>query len=314
MSSAQTLPTVFSGSSSVWEGCLYAFLAEKQRRSGSNRTPDSYYRTLRLFFGSLQKSPRSSLASGMSSASLTPSASQVVNHPPVTVGARLACISSFFKFLIRLDLLKANPCDPVERPKPRPSAPSGLSAPQVRQLLHVIPDTTKGRRDLAIVLTLVLTGRRRSEVINLTAGDIAFDDSAVFYRYTGKGGIRGRRELPSPALAAIRRSLGDIGKDLASMHPTESLWQAGAGPQGVSSATFYNRFRGYLRLAGLPPSGVHVLRHTAAKLRRDVGESVESVSQFLDHSSLAVTTTYLRRLEGQRDLAWQSVASVIGVT
>ena len=61
------------------------------------------------------------------------------------------------------------------------------------------------------------------------------------------------------------------------MHPTESLWQAGAGPQGVSSATFYNRFRGYLRLAGLPPSGVHVLRHTAAKLRRDVGESVESV-------------------------------------
>ena len=74
--------------------------------------------------------------------------------------------------------------------------------------------------------------------------------------------------------------------------------QAGAGPQGVSSATFYNRFRGYLRLAGLPPSGVHVLRHTAAKLRRDVGESVESVesvSQFLDHSSLAVTTTYLRQ-------------------
>ena len=64
------------------------------------------------------------------------------------------------------------------------------------------------------------------------------------------------------------------------------------------------------RLAGLPPSGVHVLRHTAAKLRRDVGESVESVSQFLDHSSLAVTTTYLRRLEGQRDAAWHGVAQV----
>ena len=51
MATAQTLPTVFSGSSSTWEGSLYAFLAEKQRRSGSNRTPDSYYRTLRLFFG-----------------------------------------------------------------------------------------------------------------------------------------------------------------------------------------------------------------------------------------------------------------------
>ncbi len=314
MSTAQTtLPTVFSGTNTGWQGSLYAFLAEKQRRSGSNRTPDSYYRTLRHFFGGLHKSPDQvtsrdvfSFAHGIGLSGREPS--------PVTVGARLSCISSFFKFLIRLDLLKANPCDPVERPKPRPGAPSGLSASQMQQLLQVIPDTVKGRRDLAIVLTLVLTGRRRSEVVNLTAGDIAFDDSAVFYRYVGKGGLRGRRELPSPALAAIRRSLGDVGKDLSQMHPSESLWQAGAGPSGVSSATFYSRFRTYLRKAGLPPSGVHVLRHTAAKLRRDVGESVESVSQFLDHSSLAVTTTYLRRLEGERDAAWQSVASVIGVS
>ena len=312
MSTAQALPTVFSGSNTGWQGSLYAFLAEKQRRSGSNRTPDSYYRTLRHFFGSLQKSPDQvspqdvfSFAHGIGLSGREPS--------PVTVGARLSCISSFFKFLIRMDVLNANPCDRVDRPKPRPSSPSGLSAIQVQQLLQVIPDTVKGRRDLAIVLTLVLTGRRRLEVINLTAGDIAFDDSAAFYRYLGKGGVRGRRELPRPALAVIVRSLADVGKDIHSMQPHESLWQAGAGPTGVSSATFYNRFRGYLRLAGLPLSGIHVLRHTAAKLRRDVGESVESVSQFLDHSSLAVTTTYLRRLEGQRDTAWHGVATVIGV-
>ena len=206
MATAQTLPTVFSGTNTGWEGSLYAFLAEKQRRSGSNRTPDSYYRTLRHFFGSLQKSPDQvspqdvfSFAHGVGLSGREPS--------PVTVGARLSCISSFFKFLIRLDLLKANPCDPVERPKPRPGAPSGLSASQVQSLLKVIPDAVKGRRDFAIVLTLVLTGRRRSEVINLTAGDVSFDESAVFYRYIGKGGVRGRRELPSscssshPALA-----------------------------------------------------------------------------------------------------------------
>ena len=314
MATAQsTLPTVFSGSNTGWEGSLYAFLAEKQRRSGSNRTPDSYYRTLRHFFGSLQKSPDQvspqdvfSFAHGVGLSGRDPS--------PVTVGARLACISSFFKFLIRLELLNSNPCDPVERPKPRPSAPSGLSASQVQQLLGVIPDSVKGRRDLAIVLSLVLTARRRSEVVNLKAGDISFDDSAVFYRYLGKGGVRGRRELPRPALVAIQRSLADIGKDLSSMQSSESLWQAGAGPSGVTASTFYHRFRRYLRLAGLPPSGLHVLRHTAAKLRRDVGESVESVSQFLDHSSLAVTTTYLRRLEGQRDVAWQGVATVLGLS
>ena len=61
------------------------------------------------------------------------------------------------------------------------------------------------------------------------------------------------------------------------------------------------------------PGGVHVFRHSAAKLRRDVGESIESVCQFLDHSSLAVTTVYLRRLEGEEDRAWAKVAEAIGV-
>jgi hypothetical protein len=37
------------------------------------------------------------------------------------------------------------------------------------------------------------------------------------------------------------------------------------------------------------------------------------VSSFLDHSSLAVTTTYLRRLEGQEDRTWRDVAVAIGV-
>lgn len=71
--------------------------------------------------------------------------------------------------------------------------------------------------------------------------------------------------------------------------------------------------RRYFRKAGLPAAGVHVLRRSAAKLRRDAGESIEDVSRFLDHSSLAVTTVYLRRLEGQEDKSWRKVAAALGV-
>ena len=81
----------------------------------------------------------------------------------------------------------------------------------------------------------------------------------------------------------------------------------------MTSSTFYARFRRYLLVAGLAPTGLHVLRHTAAKLRRDAGASVEAVSAFLDHSSLAVTTVYLRRLEGEADGIWPDVAIAIGV-
>jgi integrase len=91
------------------------------------------------------------------------------------------------------------------------------------------------------------------------------------------------------------------------------LWQAAAGPRGVTGATFYSRFKRYLRLAGLAPSGLHILRHSAAKLRRDAGASIEAVSSFLDHSSLAVTSVYLRRLEGEADRTWPEVAIAIGV-
>ena len=98
------------------------------------------------------------------------------------------------------------------------------------------------------------------------------------------------------------------------MAPEESLWQAGARPEGVTSGTFYARFRRYLRLAGLAPTGIHVLRHTAAKLRRDAGESIEEVSAFLDHSSsLASRPSTSGGSKGQEDRAWREVAEAIGV-
>jgi integrase len=97
------------------------------------------------------------------------------------------------------------------------------------------------------------------------------------------------------------------------MEPSASLWQAGVGSRGITGATFYSRFRRYLRAAGLAPSGLHILRHSAAKLRRDAGASIEAVSSFLDHSSLAVTSVYLRRLEGETDRTWPDVASAIGL-
>jgi integrase len=150
-------------------------------------------------------------------------------------------------------------------------------------------------------------------VIGLTAGDISIEGDTAYYSYRGKGGKRGRRELPHPAYEALCATLADAGLSLATMDPAASLWQAGAAPRGITSSTFYARFRRYLRAAGLAPTGLHVLRHSAAKLRRDAGESVESVSAFLDHSSLAVTTIYLRRLEGESDRAWPEVASAIGV-
>ena len=58
-----------------------------------------------------------------------------------------------------------------------------------------------------------------------------------------------------------------------------------------------------LRHAGIEDVArpVHALRHSYARLLREVGASVEDVQRSLDHASLATTDTYLRRLEGSDD-------------
>ena len=311
MTTARQIPTRFEDSASGWERALYAFLAEKEKRSSSRRTVQSYSRMLQDFFGRLGKPPDQvtaqdvfAYAHGVGLSGCQPSA--------VTVGARAACVSSFFRFLIRMGAAISNPCDALERPKTNPAIPRGLSAEQLRTLLSAIPETPAGLRDRAIFLTLVLTGRRRSEVLNLTAGDLSVEGNAVYYQYRGKGGKRGSSRRPRPAYEATVRALAAFGKQVASMDARESLWRAVGADTGITDGTAYLRFRRYLKDAGLPRSGLHVLRHSAAKLRRDAGESVEAVSAFLDHSSLAVTTTYLRRLEGQDDQGWAAVAEAIG--
>jgi len=276
------------------------------------RTVQSCSRVLQHFFGVVEKTPDRvtspeafSWAHGIGLSGKRPSS--------ITIGARLACLSSFYKFLIRMGLMQSNPCEAIERPKAVPGQPRGLSADDIRKLLGVIPDTAGGLRDRAIVLTLTFTGRRRAEVMSLTAGSIVQEGNTVFYTYRGKGGKTGKRELPRPAYDAVVVGLAAWGKDLATMSRGESLWPAAGSERGITSGAFYGNLRRYLKKAGLPLSGVHIFRHSAAKLRRDAGESIEDVSRFLDHSSLAVTTTYLRRLEGQQDTGWAKVAAAIGV-
>ena len=84
----------------------------------------------------------------------------------------------------------------------------------LKKLLEAVPSNPVGLRDRAIILTLTLTGRRRSEILNLKASDLVHDGDAVFYSYRGKGGKQGKRELPQPAFRAIQQALEAFGRNL----------------------------------------------------------------------------------------------------
>ncbi|MPZ24022.1 MAG: hypothetical protein GEU28_10880 [Dehalococcoidia bacterium] len=123
-----------------------------------------------------------------------PSASPV-RSSAVTIAARLACLSSFYRFLVRLDAVALNPCERVERPRVVPASPRGLSAEQIDRLFSVLPGSPSGLRDRAIILTLALTGRRRGEILGRRRATWCVRGEKFLYTYKGK---RGKRELPPP--------------------------------------------------------------------------------------------------------------------
>ena len=47
----------------------------------------------------------------------------------------------------------------------------------------------------------------------MKAGNLSISDERTYYTYRGKGGKQGRRELPQPALEAIKTELAAFGKE-----------------------------------------------------------------------------------------------------
>lgn len=293
-----------------WPSLIGAWLAEVERRTGSKRTPQEYGRYLRRFVdealaGNLAALPETTsgivhdFAYAPGPSGKQPSAS--------TVTVRLAALRSFFDFLWRRELIDRNPVDRVRRPKASAPLPKGLGADELRGLLDAIPSSDSGRRDRAAILLMVFAGLRRAEAFALRAGDLDREDGRTFYTVKVKGGATRRRELPAPALAAIEAYWSSRGSSLDALEASAPLFP-------VSAATFYDNLARYAQRAGIDKISPHALRHSAAKLRRQSGATIEDVQTLLGHKSISTTAIYLQRLEGARDDGWHGVASALGVS
>src|SRR6266849_2778817 len=119
----QLLPAQLDADAPAWMQSVLAFLAEKERRSGSRRTVEGYSRMLWPFLTSVGSPDRVTAvhvlgwAHGIGASGREPSSA--------TVGARIACLSSYFRFLIRMNIAPSNPCDALERPRAIPSIARG---------------------------------------------------------------------------------------------------------------------------------------------------------------------------------------------
>jgi site-specific recombinase XerD len=193
-----------------------------------------------------------------------------------------------------------------------------LTTAEVQALLSKIPrDTLLGLRDYALILAYLYTGRRNTEMRKLKWGSIERVGDAYWYTWSGKGKHNQRYEMPLPVYEAITTFLKAAGM-MTAIQPGSSIFVAVASSNGKPDQPISMREVGrivkkYAALAGLDAEEIHVhtLRHTAAMLRRHVGDDIEHVSAFLGHSNVATTGIYLDRVEGKPDESWKQVEELL---
>ena len=249
---------------------------------------------------------------------------------PETINQRLAAISSFYTYAKKTiggdGMVIRNPVKAVARPKREAFRKARyLVVEEVRALLRAIPQyTMQGKRDYALFLMYLATGRRNGEIRKLKWSDFETQNGRVWYRWRGKGKQR-KDECPGIVWDAIKRFVDarGIGEDGYVFTPlsdnatrlanvSKRSWSK---DRPLSACMVGKLLKKYCRLAGLDAERVtvHTLRHTAAMLRKQAGDDLEGISAFLGHSSLAVTQVYLHKLEGQEDHTWAKVGSLLGL-
>lgn len=180
------------------------------------------------------------------------------------------------------------------------SLPQGISPAAVRALLHSCDRRRAiGRRDHAVLVTLLRLGLRASEVSALALDDIDWRAGELVVH--GKGRRTDRLPLPADVGEAIA---GYLRRGRPTTARREVFLRAVAPVAPLSGDGISSIVRRACRLAGVAPVGAHRLRHTlaCAMVRSEV--PLPEIGGVLRHRSLASTAIYARvDLEGLRRLA-----------
>ncbi len=209
---------------------------------------------------------------------------------PKTVVRKVTSIKSFFKYLMRQELIESSPASMVITPK----VPKKLPCFVDENSLHVLLDCGyfqqdfEGIRDKLMVSLFYGSGMRLSELKNLKDTDILQAESLV--RVLGKN--RKERIIPYP------RSMNPLITEYLSCRNSEFpvgcpvLFVTAKG-KPVYEKLIYRIVRKYLSfVTTLEKKSPHVLRHTYATHLLDRGADLNAVKELLGHSNLAATQIY----------------------
>jgi len=208
-----------------------------------------------------------------------------------SMARKVASIRSFFRFLVREQVVSLNPALLVNTPKQDRTIPTALSVDDAFRLMEAPADLSIGSvRDKAILEMLYSSGLRVGELVGLDVEALDLDLSVV--RVLGKGNKERIVPLGSKAVAALKSYMEHRPRLEREGQEERALFLNTRGGR-LTSRSVARIVEKYARRCGLPGHvSPHCLRHTFATHLLDGGADLRGIQELLGHVSLSTTQKY----------------------
>ena len=213
-----------------------------------------------------------------------------------TVSRKIASLRSFYRFLMKEEIVKKNPMVSLRSPKLEKKLPVLLTEQDINRLMSFAAADRSDLRDRAILETLYSTGCRVSELVHLNVADVDFIGGVI--RVLGKGRKERLCPIGEQALKAIR----------SYVEKRKKMNQPAIGHKGGSLFLNHSRHGHGSRLTGRSVRRIldkrmtemslsehispHALRHSFATHLLDRGADLRAVQELLGHANISTTAIY----------------------
>ncbi len=210
---------------------------------------------------------------------------------PRSAARYTSALKRFYRYLLRENLIAADPTLNLDSPKLPRALPKTLTEDDVERLLDSAgSETPLGLRDRAMLETLYATGLRVSELVGLKLTALNLNDGVL--RVTGKGNKDRLVPLGEEAVRWLQRYLADARPQLLGRQLSDAVFVTPRGGSMTRQAFWY-LIKRRAHAAGISrPLSPHTLRHAFATHLLNHGADLRVVQMLLGHSDISTTQIY----------------------
>lgn len=214
-----------------------------------------------------------------------------------SVARKLSSLRTFFRFLLREQIVKNDPVAGISMPKQDKYMPVFLTVDEVFALMDTPgEDDLFAERDRAILELLYSTGMRVAELTALDMDHLDFETGMV--KVTGKGNKERLVPIGRPAIEALMRYSPQREHLIAdrvrrgNVAENDALFLNSRGTR-LTTRSVERSVKMYAQRAGIAARVTpHSLRHSFGTHLLEMGADLRSVQELLGHVSLSTTQKY----------------------